>query len=384
MTARAPLEKTMPSRLESTPRKDGFRMPAEWEPHVGCWMLWPERSDNWRNGAKPAQHSFAAVAKAIALGEPVTVCTSPAQYAAARELLVPQIRVVEMTSNDSWIRDCGPSFVVNDKGQIRGVDWRFNAWGGLRDGLYFPWDQDDLVGEKVLELERNDRYVPDLVMEGGSFDVDGLGTVLVTEQCLLNPNRNPDKSKAEIESYLHEYLAATTVLWLDQGVYLDETDGHVDNLCRFVAPGQVVLTWTDDPTDPQYKISKNAYERLLKMRDARGQALQIHKLFQPDPLIISGSEAEGVDRVQGSVPRNAGDRMAASYVNFYIANQRIVMPSFNDPHDEAARAELARLFPDRLVECVPGREILLGGGNIHCITQQEPAARIVAYQTSRV
>ncbi len=362
----------MPRKLQTTPRHDGFHMPAEWEPHAGCWMLWPERSDNWRNGAKPAQHAFAAVAKAIALGEPVTVCASPMQYAIARELLDPQVRVVEMTSNDSWIRDCGPSFVVNGKGQVRGVDWRFNAWGGLGDGLYFPWDQDDLVGEKVLELERDDRYVPDLVMEGGSFDVDGIGTVLVTEQCLLNPNRNPEKSKSQIENYLCEYLGVTTVLWLDQGVYMDETDGHVDNLCRFVAPGQVVLTWTDDPTDPQYQISSDAYARLSKMRDARGQALQIHKLDQPDPVIVSGAEAAGVDRVLGSLARNAGDRMAASYVNFYIANKHIVMPSFDDSHDASARKTLAQLFPDRDVVCVPGREILLGGGNIHCITQQEP------------
>jgi agmatine deiminase len=368
------MEIIMPNKLKSTPRQDGFRMPAEWEPHAGCWMLWPERSDNWRNGAKPAQHAFAAVARAISLGEPVTVCVSPAQYNAARDQLVPEIRVVEMTSNDSWIRDCGPTFVINREGKIRGVDWRFNAWGGVRDGLYFPWDQDDLVGEKVLEMERNDRYVPDLVMEGGSFDVDGMGTVLVTEQCLLNTNRNPEKSKAQIEAYLRDYLGVDKVLWLGLGVHLDETDGHVDNLCRFVAPGQVVLTWTDDRSDPQYAISKDAYDRLSTMRDARGQALQIHKLYQPDPLYVTGTEAAGIDHVPGSELRTAGDRLAASYVNFYIANQRVVMPSFGDLHDETARNILAGLFPDRTVESVPGREILLGGGNIHCITQQEPRA----------
>ena len=221
----------MPRVLTSTPRQDGFRMPAEWEPHAGCWMLWPERSDNWRNGAKPAQHAFAAVAAAISEGEPVTVCASPGEYAVAREMLDPAVRVVEMTSNDSWIRDCGPTFVVNDRGLVRGVDWKFNAWGGLADGLYFPWDQDDLVGEKVLELERDDRYAPDFVLEGGSIDVDGEGSVLVTEECLLNVDRNPQLDRAEIETMLRDYLGVEAVLWLGRGVHLDETDGHVDNLC---------------------------------------------------------------------------------------------------------------------------------------------------------
>jgi agmatine deiminase len=362
----------MPRLLATTPREDGFRMPAEWEPHVGCWMLWPERSDNWRGGAKPAQHAFAAVAAAIAQGEPVTVCASPAQYVIAREMLAASIRVVEMTSNDSWIRDCGPTFVINDTGEVRATDWKFNAWGGLEGGLYFPWDQDDLVGEKVAELENDDRYAPDFILEGGSIDVDGEGTVLVTEQCLLNANRNPGKSKSDIEKLLCDYLGAEKILWLRDGVYLDETDGHIDNFCRFVAPATVVLTWTDDTDDPQYPISAAALERLQSMRDAKGRPLAVHKLLQPSPVLITAEEAAGVDHVPGTLPRQPGDRLAASYVNFYIANDVVVMPCFNDPHDDLAKAKLASLFPSRQIITVPGREILLGGGNIHCITQQEP------------
>ncbi|WP_299003978.1 agmatine deiminase [uncultured Caulobacter sp.] len=366
----------MPRILETTPRADGFRMPAEWEPHAGCWMLWPERSDNWRNGAKPAQHAFTAVAAAIAQGEPVTVCASPGEYAVAREMLDPAIRVVEMTNNDSWMRDCGPTFLVHADGRVRGVDWKFNAWGGLIGGLYFPWDQDDLVGEKVLELERDDRYAPDFVLEGGSIDVDGEGTVLTTEECLLNPNRNPDLDRAGIEARLRDYLGVETVLWLGKGVHLDETDGHVDNLCRFVAPGEVVLTWTDDPADPQYPISQDALRRLEGYRDAKGRALKVHKLAQPArPVVITAEEAAGVDKVHGTLPREAGDRMAASYVNFYIANDVVVAPRFDDANDAPAQALLARLFPGRRILTVPGREILLGGGGIHCITQQEPRGR---------
>jgi agmatine deiminase len=361
--------------LTTTPRQDGFRMPAEWEPHVGCWMLWPERSDNWRAGAKPAQHAFAEVAAAIAQGEPVTVCASPGQYLIAREMLHPDIRLVEMTSNDSWIRDCGPTFVVNDAGEVRGIDWKFNAWGGLSGGLYFPWDQDDLVGEKVVELERDDRYAPDFVLEGGSIDVDGQGTVLTTEECLLNPNRNGEMSRADIERYLQDYLNIDKVLWLEKGVYLDETSGHVDNFCRFVAPGEVVLAWTDDKADPQYEISAEAFERLSHMSDARGRPLKIHKMQIPTPVLITEEEAAGVDKVAGTLPRLAGNRLAASYVNFYIANGVIVMPRFDDPQDGPAQALLQSLFPSRRVLTVPGREILLGGGNIHCITQQEPLGR---------
>lgn len=361
--------------LTTTPRADGFRMPAEWAPHIGCWMLWPERSDNWRNGAKPAQHAFAAVAAAIAEGEPVTVCASPAQYVVAREMLPPGVRVVEMTSNDSWIRDCGPTFLVDDTGRVRGVDWKFNAWGGLVGGLYFPWDQDDLVGEKVIEFERDDRYAPDFILEGGSIDVDGEGAVLATEECLLNPNRNAGKSRAEIEQALRDYLGVETVLWLENGVYLDETDGHIDNFCRFVAPGEVVLTWTDDKTDPQYPRSAAALERLGDMRDACGRPLKVHKLHQPAPVLITAEEAAGVDHVPGTLPREPGDRLAASYVNFYIANSVVVMPRFDDPHDLPARELLGRLFPTRRIIAVPAREILLGGGNIHCITQQEPLGR---------
>ena len=191
--------------LHTTPRADGFRMPAEWEPHAQTWLLWPERPDNWRDGAKPAQKVFAEVAKAISQFEPVTMCVSPAQYAHARNVLPGDIRVVEMTSNDSWIRDCGPTFLVNDKGAVRAVDWDFNAWGGLYDGLYFPWDQDDMVPRKVCDIEGVDTYrPPGFVLEGGSIHVDGEGTLLTTKMCLLSPGRNPDKTQEEIEAQLKE------------------------------------------------------------------------------------------------------------------------------------------------------------------------------------
>ncbi|MCB1693815.1 MAG: agmatine deiminase family protein, partial [Pseudomonadales bacterium] len=206
-------------------------MPAEWAPHTRTWMIWPERTDNWRLGAKPAQQAFATVAQAIARFEPVTVCVSAAQYENAAARLGPQIRVVEMSTNDAWCRDVGPTFVSNSQGELRGVDWHFNAWGGLGSGLYFPWDQDDKVARKICALEgiRSTR-TEGFVLEGGSIHVDGEGTLLTTEECLLNPNRNPGLSKTDIEAALCASLGVETVIWLAEGIYNDETDGHIDNM----------------------------------------------------------------------------------------------------------------------------------------------------------
>jgi len=365
----------MSKTLETTPAADGFRMPGEFEPHAGCWLLWPERTSNWRLGAKPAQQAFAAVATAVATSEPVTVGVSRAQFVHARSMLPDAIRVVEMSSDDAWMRDVGPTFVTDRQGGVRGVDWAFNAWGGLNGGLYFPWDQDDLVARKVLEIEGRDRYRAPLILEGGSIHVDGQGTLITTEECLTHPNRNPQLDKGQIEILLHEYLGVTSVIWLGQGVVNDETDGHVDNLCCFVRPGEVALTWTDDKRDPQYRVSLDAYQRLSEVRDARGRKLKIHKLHQPGPLYRKAAESADVDSVDGTAPRPANDRLAASYVNFYIGNSVIVMPLLEPKYDKLAARQLQRLFPERRLIGVQAREILLGGGNIHCITQQVPLGR---------
>ena len=366
----------MTSPLPGTPLQDGFHMPGDFEPHAGCWMLWPERPDNWHQGAKPAQRAFAKVAIAISAFEPVTMGASREQYTTARAILSPQVRVVELSSNDAWMRDCGPTFVVNAEGEVRGVDWGFNAWGGLRGGLYYPWDQDELVAQKVLEIEHILRYKALMVLEGGSILVDGEGTLITTEECLLNPNRNPNLNRSQIEEYLRQYTGAQKIIWMTRGVYQDETSGHIDNLLAFIRPGVVVLTWTDDPNDPQYEISREAYKRLLKETDARGRRLQIHKVHQPDPMYISGEESQGIMKVEGTLPRNPGDRLAASYVNFYVANGGVIVPQFNSPYDQPALELLSQLFPERKVVGVQSREILLGGGNIHCITLGQPQKRI--------
>ncbi len=337
-------------------------------------MLWPERGDVWRLDAKPAQLAFANVAKAIAMFEPVTVGVSKYQFQNARKILSRKVRIVEVSSDDAWMRDVGPTFVINRAiGRIHGIDWQFNAWGGDKKGLYSSWAQDELVALKVLELEDADRYQAPFILEEGSIHVDGEGTLITTEECLLNPNRNPHLSKDQIEEYLNVFLNVQKIIWLPRGVNQDETDGHVDNLCCFVKPGVVVLTWTQDANDPQHDISKEAFSILTKAKDAKRRNLQIYKIHQPGPLHMTKSESNGLGFKEGTKNRTAGDRLAGSYINFYMANGGIVMPFFEDPFDELARRSLCDLFPNRRVIGIPTREILIGGGNIHCITLQVPA-----------
>ena len=361
--------------IQSTPRSDGFRMPAEWEPHGGCIMIFPERADSWQYGGYAARKAFVQVAEAIAESEKVTVCASEKQYENARRMLPPHIRVVEMSSNDAWARDYAPTFVTNGF-EIRGINWGFNAWGGLTDGLYFPWDLDDKMARKLCDLYDADLYdFGSFILEGGSIHVDGEGTCITTEACLLSGGRNPNLTKTEIENYLRECLNVNKVIWLKNGIYNDETNEHVDNICAFVRPAEVVLAWTDDKDDPQYEMSRSCAEILENETDARGRRIVVHKLRCPSPVTITAEECSGLDTMRFEPTRTPRERLAASYVNFYISNNAIIMPFFADPADEPARQILARLFPERKVVPIPARDILIGGGNIHCITQQIPIWR---------
>nr|VDD34302.1 unnamed protein product [Brassica oleracea] len=351
-----------------SPADHGFYMPAEWEPHAQTWIGWPERQDNWRHNALPAQRVFVDVAKAISVFEPVTVCASSAQWENARKQLPEEIRVVEMSMNDSWFRDSGPTFVVRKRPlklssltrNIAGVDWNFNAWGGADDGCYNDWSHDLLVSKKILAVERIPRFQHSMILEGGSIHVDGEGTCLATEECLLNKNRNPHMSKEQIEEELKRYLGVQTIIWLPRGLYGDDdTNGHIDNMCCFAKPGVVLLSWTDDETDPQYERSVEALSVFSNSVDARGRKIQVIKLHE--------GEAK---------PRLAGTRLAASYVNFYIANGGIIVPQFGDAkRDEEAIRVLSETYPHHsvVVGIENAREIVLAGGNIHCITQQQPA-----------
>ena len=364
----------MAKRIDSTPKKDGFRMPGEFEPQKQIWMLWPERPDNWRDGAKPAQAVYANIAKAIAKFEPVTMCVSTAQYKNCRNHLPENIRVVEMSSNDSWIRDCGPTFVKNDKtGEVRGIDWDFNSWGGLYDGLYFPWDQDDMVAQKVCEIENKDSYrTPGFVLEGGSIHVDGEGTLITTEMCLLSKGRNPHMTKAQIEKKLCDYLNLKKIIWVKDGIDPAETNGHIDDVACFIRPGEVACIWTDDKKNPFYKEAQAAYKTLSTATDAKGRKLKVHKLCLTEkPCLLKGVKT--VDSVEGTMPREDGEIAIASYMNFLIVNGGVIVPQYGDKNDKLALKQVQAMFPERKVVGVRTEEVAYGGGNIHCITQQQPA-----------
>lgn len=363
--------------LYSTPKKDGFRMPAEYENHYGCIMIWPERRDSWQYGGYSAKEAFCKVAKAISESEKLTILVSPQQYDTARRMLNDtddRIRLVEMSTDDSWARDVAPTFVKNKDGEIRGIDWGFNAWGGLVDGLYFPWEKDNMAARKICDLFEKDVYnMRDFIFEGGSVHSDGEGTLMVTERCLLSEGRNPKMTKEEIEEKILSCLGAEKVLWLPYGIYMDETNEHVDNICAFVKPAEVVLAFTDDKSDPQYEMSLADYEYLSNQTDARGRKIKIHKLPLPSPVYMKENECKGLDYFHDEPTRTSGERLAASYVNFYISNNAIIMPAFNDKNDLIAKNILQDIFKDKKVIQIYARDILIGGGNIHCITQQIPS-----------
>ena len=356
------------------PAAEGFWMPAEYEPHAATWLLWPARHDNWRESARPAQTAFAQVASAIRRFERVNVGALPELVTQARTALPQDIEVHGMEYDDCWMRDVGPTFVVSERPQtIRGVQWRFNAWGGL----YHPCDRDRQVPLEVLArsagLPMRDRYLAPITLEGGGLHVDGEGTALLTEECALDPNRNPGMTREQVEAVLREHLGVSHFIWLGKGVFNDETRGHIDNLACFAGPGRVCVAWTDDRSDPQHAISLDAWQRLNEARDARGRRLEVFKLPMPGPLYMSAEEARGLAAGESMKARHAGDRLAGSYVNFYFANGAIIMPLLDPRTDDQAAGILRQACPGRQIVGVPAREILLGGGGIHCITQQIPS-----------
>ncbi len=368
----------------TTPKQDGFFMPSEYDPHQATVMIWPVRPGSWPGGAVDAQQAFLTVALAIAQGETVYLLVNPedltvvedrvSQALAAQPSLPHPIHLLPIASNDAWARDIAPTFVVNPQGALRAIDWQFNAWGGDYDGLYSDYDQDDLLARRFaqhVEIPCYDAHP--FVLEGGAIHSDGEGTVMVTESCLLSPGRNPGMTQTEITAQLQGYLGADKVLWLPRGIANDETTEHVDNICAFVAPATVVLAWTDDVSDPQYPLSKACYDYLATQTDAKGRFLTIHKLPIPQtPIAVTPEEVAQFTFAPGEQPLVAGERLPGSYVNFYISNTSVLVPQFGDAHDSLACKILEPLFPMHKIVPIAARDILMGGGNIHCITQQIP------------
>ena len=334
-----------------------WRMPAEWEPHERCLMAWPTRADLWGRHFEEAKREFAATANAIVRFEPLTLVVNPGQADDARRLVSPAVEIVEIPIDDSWVRDSGPIGVVSETGQRAGVDFRFNSWGER----FLPYDKDAASSEAILGALGIERIVSAMVLEGGSLTVDGEGTLITTEQCLLNENRNPTLARAAIESELRTRLGVEKIIWLRHGHVEDtHTDGHVDAVCTYVRPGVVVAQTCEDPGNPNYRLMAENLEILRSETDAAGRRFEVIELPHLPYFDLDGEE------------------LMVSYVNFYIANGGVVVPIAGHPLDDAALATIASAFPDREVVGVPGRIISFGGGGPHCITQQVPLAGVAS------
>jgi agmatine deiminase len=338
-----------------TPRATGLAMPAEWVEHERTLMAWPTRLELWGDGLAGAKRDYAAVARAVAAFEPVLMVAPDGARADVQRRCGHGVDVVELPIDDSWIRDSGPIFVTGAGGRRAGVDFGFNGWGGK----FLPCERDDALPRALLGHLGIDRFEAPFVLEGGSICVDGEGTLITTEQCLLNPNRNPELDRDEIEALLALYLGIESVVWLPHGLAEDrDTDGHVDNVAAFVEPGRVLLQTVADRSSPDYEPLQENLELLRAATDARGRPLDVVELD-----VLPATEVRGLP---GCVP----------YTNLYLANGAVIVPVCGDDpdRDEQVLGMLASLFAPREVVAVPGRMLAEGGGGVHCITQQVPVA----------
>jgi agmatine deiminase len=336
-------------------------MPAEWEPHRGTWLSWPHKEASWPGKFSPIPPIFACMVALLADQEEVHInVAGPGMEQDVRRLLADagadsgNVSFHYHPTNDAWCRDHGPIFVQrsDDSGVTQAIiDWGFNAWGGK----YPPYDLDDVVPTRIAEELKVPVYHPGIVLEGGSIEVNGQGTLITTEACLLNPNRNPTLSRTEIEEYLKAFLGVSHILWLGDGIVGDDTDGHVDDLTRFVAPATVVTVLEEDPADENYEPLQENLERLAGMTDQDGRPLRVVTLPMPRPLW------------------HDGQRLPASYANFYIGNGLVLLPTYDPARDEEARATLQDLFPTREVIGIDCTDLVWGLGAFHCVTQQWPS-----------
>jgi len=343
-----------------TPSDHGFFMPAEWHPHEATWLAWPKDPVTWPERVPLVEEIFLQLISALGARERVELLVDdPEVEKDVRKRLITvgassvDLRFHRIPTVDSWIRDYGPNFLIR-RGS-RGFDlaynhWVFNAWGNKYEDL----KKDAVIPELLAPVLNLERFIPGIVLEGGSIDVNGEGVCLTTEQCLLNPNRNPGLSRIEIERHLKEYLGVRQVVWLGEGIVGDDTDGHIDDIARFVRADTVVCALEDDPEDPNYALLRDNYERLQKARTQEGKPFEVITLPMPGPV------------------ESDSGRLPASYANFYIANGVVLVPVFGHRNDAAAVETLARLLPDRKVVGINCEPLVWGLGTIHCVTQQQP------------
>ena len=345
-----------------TPAELGYRMPAEWQRHSATWLAWPKDPLTWPDRVLQVEDIFIQMMAALAPNEKVNLLVDDeateqvvrlrCAFAGARKIRFHRVQTV-----DSWIRDYGPNFLTNDKGGLVYNDWLFNAWGNKYEELA----KDSAIPARLAGVLNVPYFEPGVVMEGGSIEVNGAGVVMTTEQCLLNPNRNPHLDRLGIEQYLKGYLGVEKVLWLGEGIVGDDTDGHIDDIARFVSPTTIVCALEEDPADANYKLLQDNFERLQHVTDVQGRSFELVTLPMPGP--VGGTSAGGTRGLE---------RLPASYANFYIANNVVLVPIFGCANDRRALETTQRLFSDRRVVGINCEPLVWGLGTIHCVTQQQP------------
>ncbi len=339
--------------MTATPQQLGYSMPAEWAPHKGCWMGWPQRESLWREHLEAARDDYVRVARAIARFEPVTMLADPAQAADAQLRCGPSVRVLAVPIDDSWLRDSGPTFVCGAAGARAAALFGFNAWGEK----FVPFDLDAAVGARIADLAAVPGYRSELIVEGGGFLSDGEGTLITAETCVLNPNRNPGWTKARAEGELRAMLGIEKIIWLAGDPTDISTDGHVDGYVALYKPAGILIEDVADPADPRFSIMARNREILEAETDARGRRFELLPIAEAPRSIVPDGE----------------DAFCRSYVNFYLANGAVIAPAYGIAEDAQVVATLQRAYPDREIVPIELSTLFRGGGGIHCITQQEPA-----------
>jgi agmatine deiminase len=350
----------MTNLFDNSPKKAGYRFPAEWAKHEATWLTWPHKEESWPGKIDTIYAPYCQFIKAVSEGEKVRINVNDEEtksFAISKlkeqDVNLDQIEFYFNPSNDAWCRDHGPAFLVNPAAESKKViiDWGYNAWGGK----YPPFEQDDVIPTLIAEQLDIPVFNPGIVMEGGSVEFNGAGTILTTTACLLNENRNPHLNKEQIEEYLMECYGAEQVLWLGDGIVGDDTDGHIDDITRFVNEDTVLTVVEGNPLDENYILLHENLAALREMRLPNGKPLNIFTLPMPSPVIHENT------------------RLPASYANFYISNAAVVVPTFRDVHDELALEVIQSVFPDRKVIGIDSTDIIWGLGSFHCLSQQEPA-----------
>ena len=343
--------------MNKTPASLGYRMPAEWEPHSATWLTWPHNSETWPDqDMQQVETEFMGIIRPLAKNESVHILVNDEEKENVVEstlnsnnVEMKNIFLHDIPTNDSWIRDYGPNFIIQNDGKVAANDWDFDSWGRK-----YKWELDDLAGKVISEESGLHQFKPEIVLEGGAIEVNGAGTCVTTESCILNPNRNNGISREAMETALKDYLGVSKIIWLHGEMEGDDTDGHIDNLARFVNSTTIVCAVEEDEEDPNYAIFKKNFDRLRSTTDQDDKLLKIVALPMPGYI---GSPSE---------------RLPASYANFYIANKSVLVPVYDHPNDKRALAILKPLFPEREIIPIPSTTLIWGLGGVHCLTKQQP------------